>query len=57
MDWAVQWYSYRASVASGVGLQVGCPATKRLAGLQTDQVQAGLKRDPPAARLRRKFCK
>ncbi|CAK8686936.1 unnamed protein product [Clavelina lepadiformis] len=57
MDWAVQWYSYRASVASGVGLQVGFPATKRLAGLQADQVQAGLKRDTPAARLRRKFCK
>ncbi|CAK8684280.1 unnamed protein product [Clavelina lepadiformis] len=46
----------RACAVSGVGLQVGCPATKRLAGQQTEQVLAGLKRDTPAARRRRKFC-
>ena len=48
----------RACAALGVGLQVGSPATKRLAGLQAEQVQqAGLKRGTPAARRRRKFCK
>ena len=42
---------------SGIPLQKGSPATKRMAALQASDMQLELKRNTPVARRRRKFCK
>ncbi|XP_076809901.1 uncharacterized protein LOC143452731 [Clavelina lepadiformis] len=42
---------------SGIPLQNGSPATKRMAGFQASDTQLLLKRKTPVARQRRKFCK